>query len=291
MGEFISLFTAICWTITVITFEKAGRDVGSLAVNFLRLVFGLVFLMIFLLVTKGQPLPIDAPFDTWNYLLLSGIIGLFLGDAFLFQAFIDVGGRTTLVILTLVPPVSAVLDYLVFGETIAFWQVVGMFITLVAIVFVVLAKEDNVNHKHVTRGIAFAIFGALGQAFGLLFSKLGLQEYDAFAATEIRVISALIGFIIFITIAGKWRHVTQTFKKTFALKYILLGSFFGPFLGIGSNLLALKLIPIGIASTIAQLNLLFIIPFSVLLFNEKVNKRELFGSLVAFAGVAILFIV
>ncbi len=143
MGEAISLFTAVCWTITVIAFEKAGRSVGSVAVNFIRLVFGLLFLMVFLLLTKGQILPLNAAVHTWNWLLLSGIIWLFLGDAFLFQAFIDVGGRTTLVILTLVPPISAVLDYLVFGTVISLWQFIGMTITLSAIVFVVLAKKTS----------------------------------------------------------------------------------------------------------------------------------------------------
>lgn len=37
VGELASLLTAVCWTLSAIFFEKAGRRVGSLSVNILRL--------------------------------------------------------------------------------------------------------------------------------------------------------------------------------------------------------------------------------------------------------------
>jgi drug/metabolite transporter (DMT)-like permease len=290
MGELISLFTALCWTITVVSFEKAGRQVGAIAVNMIRLVIGLLFLTVFLYFSRGMAFPVDATIHTWNWLLLSGVVGLVIGDFFLFQAFIDVGGRISLVIMSFVPPLSAILGYLYFNETIGMYGIIGMTLTISAIIFVILSKNENEQHPHVIRGVLYATIGAVGQTIGLLFSKEGMGDYNAFAATQIRIISAIIGFALVLTITKKWGRVWDAFKDKKAIKYIILGSFFGPFLGIGSNLLSLQYIQMGIATTISQLNIILIIPFSIVMFKERVNMKEIIGSIVAIIGVTILFL-
>ena len=290
MGELIALFTAVCWTVTVISFEYAGKRVGALSVNLIRLLFGFVFITIYLLITRGMVIPLDASSMTWNWMLLSGIVGLVIGDYFLFQAFVDVGGRISLIILNIVPPLSAILGYVYFGETIGIMGVIGMTITIGAIIFVVMSRQDTSNHPHALRGAIFAFIGALGQAIGLLISKQGMGDFNAFAAAQIRIIAAIAGFAILITVQGKWKNFFLAFKQAASIKFILLGSFFGPFLGVATSLLALQYTEVGIATTIAQLNIIMIIPFSIFLFHETVSKREIIGSLIAIGGVAILFL-
>ena len=290
MGELIALFTAFCWTITVISFEYAGKRVGSLSVNMLRLLFGFVFITIYLVITRGMIVPMDATTHTWNWLLVSGFVGLVIGDYFLFQAFVDVGGRISLIILNIVPPLSAILGFFYFDETIGFYGVLGMVITIGAIVFVVLARQDKATHPHALRGGIFALIGAVAQAVGLLLSKNGMGDYNAFSAAQIRIIAAIIGFAIILTVNRRWGHMFQAFKHPSSIAFIIVGSFFGPFLGVASSLLALQYIEVGIATTIAQLNIIMIIPFSIVLFHEKVSWKEVVGSVVAIVGVAILFL-
>lgn len=290
MGELISLFTAMCWTVTVISFEYAGKRVGSLSVNMIRLLFGFLFVTIFLLITRGMLFPLDATPHIWNWMLLSGFVGLVIGDYFLFQAFVDVGGRIALIILNIVPPLSAILGYLYFGETIGWWGLTGMTITIGAIVFVVISRKDTSQHPHAIRGTIFAIIGAVAQAVGLLLSKNGMGDYNAFAATQIRIIAAILGFAIIITVQRRWPNIRHAFTQPSSMKFIILGSFFGPFLGIASSLLALQYTEVGIATTISQLNIIMIIPFSIYLFKEQVSWREIAGSIVAIGGVAILFL-
>ena len=59
-GELAALGTACCWTVTALAFEAAGRRVGSLPVNLLRLALGLLFLTAFGALVHGRPLPVDA---------------------------------------------------------------------------------------------------------------------------------------------------------------------------------------------------------------------------------------
>ena len=292
-GELISLGTAIFWTITVIGFEGAGKRVGSVSVNVIRLMIGLILLTLTVWIMTGSIVPVNVGQYAWNMLLISGVIGLVIGDLFLFQAFVDLGGRLSLLILCTVPIMTSILGYFVFGEVLEVITMIGIVITISAISVVVLTKrtKEKKFEPHIFKGIVFASIGAIAQSLGLVFSKLGMGEtLGAFEATQIRAIAAMIGFIIYLTIVNGWRRLGLAFKDKVAMKYIILGSIFGPFLGVSSSLLAMRYTSIGVATTIAQLNVILIIPFSVILFKEKVNKIEVIASIVAFIGVALLFI-
>ena len=87
LGEIAALLTALCWTITAMAFESAGKRVGALSLNLIRLVIGLVFLSIYNGFVNGEIFPTATNYQ-WFWLALSGLIGFVLGDLFLFRAFI-----------------------------------------------------------------------------------------------------------------------------------------------------------------------------------------------------------
>jgi ABC-type Mn2+/Zn2+ transport system ATPase subunit len=168
LGELISLGTAFFWTFTAIGFENAGRRVGSLPVNIIRLVIGMVLLTLTIFIMTGSFIPIGVGAYSWNMLLISGVIGLVIGDLFLFQAFVDIGGRISLLIYCSVPIMTAILGYFIFDEIFDFLTILGMVITLSAISVVVLSKrsEKKTFEPHVIKGITFAFIGAVAQSFG-----------------------------------------------------------------------------------------------------------------------------
>lgn len=291
-GELIALAVAFCWTFTVLSFEYAGKRIGSLSVNYIRLVIGLLLLTIFTFFLRGVLLPIDASPMAWTWLGISGIIGLCIGDLFLFQSFVDVGGRISMLIMTLSPPLSTLLSYLILGEILSPMDLIGMTITISAVMFVIVMRrnKDEQLHPHVIRGVVFAFVGALGQALGLIFSKKGMGDYNVFAATQIRLIAALLGFTILYLARGEFKNVRKAIHDKQAMKILTVGAFFGPFLGVTLSLLAMRYTQVGVTATIQQINVILIIPFTVLLFKDKVNLFEVLGSVVAFIGVALMFL-
>ena len=46
VGEFAALAVACCWTISALSFEAAGRRVGSLSLNLIRLVMAALLLSV-----------------------------------------------------------------------------------------------------------------------------------------------------------------------------------------------------------------------------------------------------
>ncbi len=293
LGEIAALLTAICWTLNAIAFEAAGKKIGSLSLSYLRLFIAFFFLCIFSFFSRGLALPVDAALNTWIWLLISGLIGFVLGDVFLFQAFIEIGSRISLLIMSVAPPLTALIGFIVLGERISLIGLLGMFITMVGIGMVILSKnsdEKKVEFNRPIKGLIYASIGALGQALGLIFSKIGIGDYNPLAATQIRIIAATIGLTILITKNKKWPEIKDAIKNKSAMPALVAGSIFGPFIGVSLSLLAVKYTATGIVSSISSISPIIIIPASIMIFKEKVTPKEILGAVVSIAGVILLFL-
>ncbi len=302
LGAVAALATAMSWTITAIAFEYAGKRIGAFALNFLRLVLGMVFLGLYCLATRGSFFPLDAPPSAWLWLSASGIVGLVIGDLLLFQAFIDIGSRLSMLLYASAPALTAVLGFGILGERLAGLALLGMALTLAGICIVVLGrggaalaancpdgKQDCVPRAKRIRGLLCALGGALGQAGGLMLSKVGAGSMDPFAGTQIRVSTAVLGFGIILLASGAWKGTFRALKDRKALGSLVLGSFFGPFLGISLSLLAVQSTKLGVAATIMSIIPILIIAPSAFFYKERVGARDVLGSVVAVAGVFVLF--
>jgi len=292
LGEIAALITAISGTITALAFEAASKKIGSLAVNFIKLAVAFILIGVITLFTRGMFLPLDASISTWVWLFISGIIGFIVGDFFLFKAYVEIGSRISVLIMATAPPIAAIAGFFILGEKITLLAAAGMLITLVGVSFVILSKnsgDKKVSLSHPIKGILYAFIGACGQAFGLIFGKLGMGSYNPFAASQIRIIAAIIGFSIIITVLKKWGTIFTSLKDFKVMKHIAVGSFFGPFVGVSFSLIAIQHTSTGIASTIMAITPILIIPPSILLFKEKVQLKEITGALITIVGVAFLF--
>lgn len=293
IGELTALGTAICWSLSATFFELSGRKVGSLAVNYIRLITGFIFISIFTFLTRGYLLPVDANIKNWIFLSISGLIGFFIGDLFLFQSYLEIGSRVSMLIMATSPPITALLGFIIFGERLSLISLLGMVLTLSGIAVVILSRGDEEKKVKVTysiKGLNYAFLGSLGQAVGLIFSKLGMGSYNAFAATQIRIIAGFIGFSILILYTNRFEDIIKALKDKRALLDITIGSIFGPFVGVGLSLLSLQYTSAGISSTITSITPVTIIPLSIIVFKEKIKIKEIMGALITVIGVGILFL-
>ena len=293
IGEFVALATAFCWTSTAFFFEYGVKRIGTLSLNLIRISMAFGFLCLYSLVFRGMLLPFDASPETWFWLILSGLVGFVLGDIFLFRSYIDIGARIANTIYASVPPMTAVIGFFVLGETLGVQEIVGMAITLGGLAIVLTKKGEKsgaLQFSHPLRGVMYAFLGAVGQAGGLILSKYGAPTYNAFSATQIRVIAGLVGFALINLALRRTGKIASSFKDRKAIGMIFFGAFFGPFLGVSFGLYAIQHTATGIASTIMALVPVIIIAPSHFIFHEKVTRREIIGAVIAVAGTAVLFL-
>jgi drug/metabolite transporter (DMT)-like permease len=297
LGEIAALLTAGCWTVTAMAFESAGKRVGALSLNLIRLMIGLVFLSIFNYFYNGFLFP-QATHYQWFWLIISGLVGFVLGDLFLFRAFIIIGARISMLIMSLVPPITALIGWITLGEILVPLEFLGMGVTISGIILVMIHRLDLNGEKRLqglkagpfVLGLLLALGGAIGQAAGLVLSKKGMQDMDPFMATQIRIIAGAIGFMLVITVMKRWKRVVEGIRDLKAMKFMTIGSFTGPFLGVSLSLLAVQNTETGIAATLMALVPVMIIPPSILFKKEKIHWMEIAGAIISVIGVALFFL-
>ncbi|MGB9747261.1 MAG: DMT family transporter [Bacteroidales bacterium] len=292
-GEFAALLVAVFWTITALSFEFASIRVGSLAVNIIRLILGFIFLSFFTFFYRGHFFPSDAGAQNWLWLSLSGLIGFVMGDYFLFHSYVIVGSWFSMLVMTLAPALAAFFGWFLLGETMDLKNTAALLLTMGGIVLAMFGKGNGQNKLALNkpvRGIIYAFLGALGQGLGIVLSKKGIAGYNAFAGTQIRIITAIIGFSIIISLTRKWPDIRQAFSHRAGMTGIFIGSFFGPFLGVSFSLLAVSYTKTGIASAIMATVPILLIPPSILLFKRKITVQEIIGSLISIAGIVLFFL-
>jgi drug/metabolite transporter (DMT)-like permease len=292
IGELAAVATAFCWTLSALAWTSAGREIGALAVSFLRLPIACLLLVVYGQAVRGLALPSDADGRTWLVLGISGFMGFFLSDLCLFKSMLLIGPRLSLLIYSLSPPLAATISWLFLGEELALRQWCGMGVTLAGISWVVLeqpaAQRQLEPRAQWGRGMVLAVFGAATQAVGLVLSKNGLGEYDAAAATFIRVLGALAGYLALVTLFRQWPRMVLALRRPRAMFIVALGALVGPFLGVVLSLIALRHCQAGVVATIISTMPVLILPFAIVLYHDRVSLRAAVGAAISVLGVALL---
>ncbi|MCD6426150.1 MAG: DMT family transporter [Anaerolineales bacterium] len=294
LGELAAVITSITFAVNSTLFTVAGRVVGSTVVNRVRLVAACLFLTCAHWIFLGSLWPVGAEWDRWFWLGLSGIVGLVLGDAFLFQAFLWVGPRLSMLMMSLAPIIAAAVAWIFLGETLSLWQISGILITLIGIAWVVMEKNKNQppDKEKYLKGILFGLGGAAGQGLGVVLAKLGLDgSFSPISANFIRMFTAMIVIWAATLLQKEFKNtINKVVTNPKALWGIIGGAFSGPFLGVSLSLFALQHTSIGVASTLMALPPIFLLPVEKFIFKEKVGWGAVIGTVIAMVGVGVLFL-
>ena len=287
LGEIAALLVSICWTFSAVYFERAGKVIGSLQVNIIRLFLAIILLGFTTLFTKGTFFPVDATTYNWFWLGISGIIGFFIGDIMLFKSYSIIGSRTANLIMSIHPMLTAIISWFFLDEILSIKSIFAIIISMTGIIIAISNNKMKLNIPF--KGFMLAFGGALGQAVGIIFSKKGMGTYDAIASTQIRAIFGFLCFAILITILKRWNRVFNGLKSKNGMKDATAGSIFGPFIGVSLSLFAVQHTQTGIASTLMALVPIFIILPSAIMFKEKITARQIIGAVISIAGASIFF--
>jgi drug/metabolite transporter (DMT)-like permease len=299
IGEIAGLLTSLFFAANAVVITRAGAQVGSVVLNRTRVVFALVYLVLLNIVLFHEPLPFQAATDRWLWLGLSGIIGLAIGDAFLFRAYLSIGPRLGSLLLSLSTVFGILEAWLFFGETLRPAQVLGIALALAGIMWVILEHRppsamagSALPSARPASGIFFGVLAALGQATGLVFSRQGMQgNFSPISGNAIRMLAAVIALWLVALLQKQAGSTVESLRAhPSALKLIALAALLGPVFGVSLSLLAVQNAPVGIASLLTSLSPIFILPFSHVFFKERLGWQPIAGTLLAMLGVIILFL-
>jgi drug/metabolite transporter (DMT)-like permease len=298
MGEIAALAVSFCWSLTSIQFTLAGQRIGSQVVNRARLVLAVLCLSVAHLLLHGELWPVHAEPFRWGWLGLSGVIGLAMGDASLFQAFLFIGPRRAMLLMTLVPVISTLLAWGWLGETLHPTEIVAVSLTVGGVAWVVSERQQGQvrgaragSDRRYVLGVLLGLGGALGQALALVTAKQGLAaDFPSLSATLIRMVVAS-GVVWLLALAQ--RQVAPTWRALGdrrARLFLIGGSLTGPSIGVWLSMVAVQRAQVGIASTLMALSPIILIPLERWIFHARVSPRSVVGTVVALAGASIILL-
>ena len=294
IGEIAALLTSLFFAVNATILTRASVQVGSVIANRTRVAFALLYLLVLNAILFRQPMPLGAEPQRWMWLSLSGVIGLAMGDAFLIQAYIMVGPRLAVLLLSLSTVFSALEAWLIFGETLRLLQIAGILVTLGGTVWVILERGNGpeAGTPLSFAGILFGLGGALGQGTGLVLSKQGmLGAFSPISGNAIRMLAAVLALWLLTVLQRQLRHTFSVLRANPpALRLLALAALIGPVIGVSLSLLAVQYSPVGVASVLTSLSPIFMLPIGHFLFGEKLGWQAIVGTLLVMLGVALLFL-
>ncbi|NDV92414.1 EamA family transporter [Alteromonas sp. 345S023] len=285
MGVFAALGTALCWAIAARLFSGTGNAFSPLTMNFWKGIISIALLGIVLIVIP----PAAYTTSSILWLLISGFIGIGIGDTCFFKALKSIGdSQAVLVAETLAPLFTALLAMAFIGEWITWQQWVGVAVVLLSVDMVIKARKRSTTHVFATSGYLYGVAAALCQAVGAVVSRdiLGSGEVDAASAAFLRLVGGMF-FVVPLIAFSKTRWLPVITQGQAVWPAFVLATLLGTTAAIYLQMFAFAYAKAAVVQTLIATSALMSLGVAWVL-GEKATKATLLWSIVALMGVAIL---
>jgi drug/metabolite transporter (DMT)-like permease len=234
------------------------------------------------------------------WFVLSGVIGMGLGDIGVYAALPLLGSRiTVLMTQCLAAPIAALGEWWWLGTRLTPAQVLWGLLILVGVAIAITPSRASPPRVRVRPiGFFFGLVAACGQGFGALVSRKGVMVADA--AGELAhnatfgITAAYQRILAGLVFAALWFLVLRTLTRLPAdavpptrrhgLRWIFAAGFAGPVIGVGCYQWALATTPSGLVLPIAATAPLLSIPIAYWLEGDRPPRRAILGGVLAVAG-------
>lgn len=295
-GELAALSTAFLWAISAIVWGRIGKQISPLGLNLLKVAIAVALLML-TLILRSDLLPDISPVAV-SQLLLSGVLGIGLGDTFYFEALNYLGARRALLMEALAPPLSAILALLFLREQLSINNWLGIVLTITGVIWVVSEQTPSHNTQpfpptstaHTLQGVGYGLLAVMGQASGAVLSH-GVLAHSSISPLWSSLLRLGAGVVVLLLWIVTQRSVNLGFKHLQSkqlLVIIAVTAFFSTYLGIWLQQTSLKYTAAGIAQALSNTSPLFVLPIAAGM-GDVVSFRAILGVLVALGGVWLLF--
>jgi drug/metabolite transporter (DMT)-like permease len=285
LGEILALASALAWAVGVVLYRRLGETLPPLALNFLKnlLVLGFVLPTVPLLHGLAWPTLSSGELLTC---LLSGVLGIALADTLYFRALNRLGASRAGVIGNFYSPFVIVLSYLFLAERLAPVQIAGFLLVSVG-VFLVGRPERNGEGSG---DLAAVLTGALAiflMAAAIVMVKRILEAEPLLWIVLLRLLGGILGMLLIFAFTGFPRALGAA-RIRWSL--LLPAAFVGQYLSMIFWLGGYKYTQASVAAILNESSSVFIVLLAWLLLGERLSTLTAVGVVLSLAGIACMLL-
>ncbi|MDO8543671.1 MAG: DMT family transporter [Opitutaceae bacterium] len=292
-----SFLAAFCFALTTTCASHSIRRLGPVKANLGRLMIAASVLGLL-----AHTLGYGFTSASVGWFMLSGVIGMGIGDLGVFAALPLLGSRiTVLMTQCLAAPLAALGEWLWLGTRLTALQVMWGGLILAGVAVAITPSRKNPPRVKVRAiGFLFGFVAACGQGFGALVSRKGVTVADAagesahtalfgLTAAYHRILAGLVFVGLWFVILGLLRRIPSPELPPVAERrrgylWMLANGIAGPVVGVSCYQWALATTPSGIVLPIVATAPLLAIPIAFWLEGDRPPKRAIVGGVLAVAG-------
>lgn len=289
---FFALSSAILFSGASVIFARFSISHSSQWMNFMKnSIAGLAFCVAAAIgIYCGSDRLENLHISSAIYLLLSGFIGLAIGDYFLFRGYQRIGSARTIMVFSFSPLFLTLEGFLFFGQGIALFQLAAL-VLMMACVWTISFEKFRERGEWEWKGILFAVLGVLLDNIGVVLSRKAFDlspELGSLQANAVRSLGAVIPFYFVLLVRGE-KPIREFIKLDVRDKSLVVGaSFLGTFLSLFLWLTALKIGHIGSLAGVGSFNPVAASIWEWVLLRKKPTKYLILALIFFLAGFSLL---
>lgn len=284
IGIAAALGSAFSWAVGAILFKRLGEQISPLGLTLAKGSISAIFLAVILVLTQYE----GVERKSLLLLILSGLLGISVGDTLFFAALQDLGAHALVVLSTLGEVLTILLAVFFLGERHNFTTWIGIIFVISGIAVVLQAKLTEEQQRSSFRGIILGLLSVLSMSVSIIIAKEALASISAIQATFIRMVSGTLGiFFLGITTQqlGGWMVPLRDVKL---VTHLLLSVCFITFGGFWLSLVSLKYVDVSIANTLNTTDPIFVLLLAAIFLHEKITLKAVIGTILTMGGIILL---
>ena len=288
LGDIYAILTAICWSCGVICFDIAGRVLNSLQISLLKNIVGVLGFIGFLLL-QGDPFPLFAQHD-YFVLVVSGLIGVALGDLLFLASLRRIGSSLSAIISTSYSVSIFILAYIMYQEVISVFAYFGGVMVISGVIVGTRESPENRTPRDIYIGAFYGFLAHFFTAYSVLLLRPVMESHPVVPIALVRFTTGIIFSAAAIIYLNGYSELRETMAKGFGHVYLLAGSFLGTFLSVIFWLSGYKYTLAGRAAIYNQLSTIFIIILAAIFLKEVMTTKKWAAVSLALGGAFIVSI-
>ena len=290
--EWLALAAAFLWAVASLLSVVPAQHLGTFAYSRWRMGCTSIILGTMAWFTGGWS---SVESSAITAMMLSGVIGIFIGDTALFACLNRMGPRQAGLLFSCHAVFSAILGYFLFSETMTHLEFIGSMLVFAGVLTAIFfgRKGQRTNQLETLKGniwvgVGLGLLAALCQALGGIIAKPVMQtSIDPVAASAMRMMTAFTAHYLFFLTGAKLAKATQPMtRKIFAITAV--NGFLAMAVGMTLILYALQEGNVGMVALLSSTTPIMLLPILWVYSGKRPNRFAWLGAIIAVIGTGIL---